>query len=570
MAESSDNKKNMRDFLRIVFRNRLRFLLGSALVAIVVLQVAHYNWPLKYTGLTKFQRRTDVAGQGGKGGTTESFENIKLTLEHDLMGRNAVALVAEELKLFEGLPRDADGELTRVGVMAKQEIVAKLRRDIQITWEVKTRDVDLVAVRVRHADRRLARDIPDLLVTNYINKISQQIVARLTASRDFLLKRVNDCNLRLMELNKQRLDFETLHADAMPDDPGALQERIRKIEANIETLRISEDTARSKLQRLLGLLNAPTSRPSGRVTTQPVMMTVKRPNPEWQRLDGKVRELRESLAAQRIGKTAKHPTIIALQDQIKLLEKRISTVEKEVDVEVPVPTVAPRDIPRNTIALQAQIAAAKSELEIATQEKTRLEKDLKPLLKLSKNFAPIRQEYTAIIDKIKKEEQELNTWRSRYTGVQMDLAAEVAKRRTPLSAVQAAEEQDKPSSPSLALVLGLAVVGGLGVGAGLVFLASVLNRTVNTVEDAVQRFQVPVHGVISEIVSRRRQLTRRLRRWLLMPTVATVTLIVLAASVLSVCLWLRSPTKYKGWQNDPMGFVRKSASDLRDKIPGLD
>ena len=75
MAESSDNKKNMRDFLRIVFRNRLRFLLGSALVAIVVLQVAHYNWPLKYTGLTKFQKIAEAARRQNRCLGATAFQN---------------------------------------------------------------------------------------------------------------------------------------------------------------------------------------------------------------------------------------------------------------------------------------------------------------------------------------------------------------------------------------------------------------------------------------------------------------------------------------------------------------
>ena len=452
-----------------------------------------WNWSSRYTGETKFARRTDVASVDSRGGSTESFENIKLTLEHDLMGLNAVAQVAEELKLFEGLPRDADGELTRVGTMAKQEIVKELREQIKVMWDVKTKDVDLVTVSVTHDDRKLARDIPDLLVTNYINKISQQIVARLTASRDFLLKRVNDCDLRLMELNKQRLDFETLHADAMPDDPGALQERIRKIEADIETLRIGEDTARSKLQRLLDLLNAPTSRPAEptdkRPTTPQAGLVVKEvvmgANPELARLREQLRKLTDDLEAERAMKKADAPSVTALQKKIAQVWEQLARTPGEVVLQrvyVPAP---PRTIPRNTIALQAQIAAAKSELEIATQEKTRLEKDLKPLLKLSKNFAPIRQEYTAIIDKIKKEEQELNTWRSRYTGVQMDLAAEVAKRRTHLSAVQAAEEKARPDTLPLAEVaeanplaalVALAIMVGFVGGVVLAILTALMNR----------------------------------------------------------------------------------------------
>ena len=72
-----------------------------------------WDFSPRFTGEAKFQRPTDVAGQDPTRSEIASFENIKLTLEHDLKGRDAVGYAAEELKLFEGLSRDTDGKLTR-------------------------------------------------------------------------------------------------------------------------------------------------------------------------------------------------------------------------------------------------------------------------------------------------------------------------------------------------------------------------------------------------------------------------------------------------------------------------
>ena len=569
MAESTDNKKTPRDFLRIVFRNRVRFLLGSTVVVILVLQFSHRIWPVKYTASTKFQRRTDVAGQSRQGADTESFEKMKLTLDHDLRGRDAVTEVAENLKLFVGLPHDTDGQLTREGQMRKQAIVKDLTARIRINWDVKTKEVDLITVSVTDPDPKLSQKIPDKLVTNYIDRISQRIKGRLTDSHDFLEKQVDACEARLSDLQKDRLDFESRHADAMPSTPGALEERIQMISSDIERLVIREDTARSSLVRFKELLA-----PSPTATTRPatVKRKIMRPNAEWARLDEQVRSLKEQLETVRVTRTDKHPLVISFQTRINQLTARLGETPKEEEVEVEVPA-DPRDAVgrrRDPVALLAQIASAESELEIASREKLRLQKRLKPLLTLMKNFAPVRQKYLDIVEGIRKESLELEAWDKRFKAVKMDLGAEVANKRTHLHTVQAAQEQERPSSPKLMVVLGLAIVAGLGFGVGLVFLSSVLDRSVTTIEDATRRYHMPVHGIISEIVSRRRRMTRHLKRWFLTPTVVTAAVLAMLVSVLSVVLWLQYPDKYTEWKKDAVGFVSKAASDLKSKLPGLD
>jgi len=568
MAEETD-RKTPRDFLRIVFRNRGRFMLGSVVVAILVLQLALQTWPLKYTASTKFKRRTDVAGQTVHGPDTESFEKMKLTLDLDLKGRSAVEEVAEDLKLFVGLPHDADGQLTREGQMRKQAIVEDLRSRITITWDVKTKEVDLITVSVTDANPRLAQKIPDKLVTNYIDRISQRIKGRLKASHDFLEKQVEGCEARLRDLQKERLDFEARHADAMPNTPGALEERIQTISGDIERLSIRQDTARSSLARFKELLV-----PSPKATTRPasVKKKIKRPNPEWVRLEEQLRLLNEQLETLRITRTDKHPTVISLQTKIKLLSARVGETPKEEEVEIEV--AADREGAgrrrQDPASLLAQIAAAESELEIATREKQRLQDRLRPLLSLMKNFAPVRQKYLDIVEEIRKENLELTAWDKRFKAVKMDLGAEVASKRTHLNTVQAAQEPERPSSPKLMVILGMAVVLGLGCGTGLVFLSSILDRSVTTIDDATRRFHMPVHGIVSEIVSHRRRMTRHLKRWFLTPAIVTAATLAVVVSVLSVVLWLQYPDRFKEWDKDAVGFISKAASDLKSKLPGMD
>ena len=68
-----------------------------------------------------------------------------------------------------------------------------------------------------------------------------------------------------------------------------------------------------------------------------------------------------------------------------------------------------------------------------------------------------------------------------------------------------------------------AIVGGLAFGAGLVFLANLLDRSVSTTEEAVHHFDLPVHGVIAEIVTARQQWVRRTKVWTIGPAVTSTS-----------------------------------------------
>jgi len=567
MSESS-RKKTTRDFLRTVFRYKWLFVFGTVTFVIVAMFTVQEVMPVKYMASTKFQRRSDIAAAGRS--SNAPFEEDKLTLRHDLAGRHAVAQVAEELGLLKGLPHDADGQLTRVGQMSKARIVNELMASISIGWDVRTKKIDLVTVSFVHEEPKLAQRVPDALVSRYINRISERIVERLTYSRKFLDEQVKAANIRLKELRDRKLEFETEHANAMPENASALAQRIQDISSDIDTLRTRQEVAKMTLVRLEKLRSAP--KPTSRPATQPAMEMVNVPNPELLRLQEQFRGLEEALRTELIQKTEKHPTIVSLRERMAVLAGRIANTPPEVAVErekAPDPD-AENEKPLDEKALEAHMAAASSELDTTAREIQRQQKRLEPLLTLMKNFAPIRQEYLAMMENVKREEGELNTWRRRHAEVQMDLAAEVAKRRTHLNAVQAAQEPQTPSSPSLRMVLAGPIVGGFVFGAALVFLATMVDRSVATVEDANHRFHLPIHGIISQIVSTRGRLAKALKNWVLLPGATGILVFLLGLSSMSVVLWLRYPEKYVAWQEDPPAFIVDTASKLVNQFPGLD
>ena len=551
MAETS-GKKTPRDLLRVVFRRWRPFVLGASLFAIAAM-LGGQLVPLKYTGETKFERRGDPASEENARARSESFETLKLTLQHELIGFDAVAKAAEDERLMTGLPHGPDGQLTHQGIIARQELVNRLIRTLKVTWDVRSEQVDLVTVGFTHDDPLLAERMPNTLVRNYINRIGQQTVDRLTVSRDFLEKQVKECTTRVDDITKKRLEFEAKHAGALPDNPGALQQRIEVLTKDIDTVRVQNTMARDKVARFKALGLATTG-PS----SQPVQV-IRGPNPELKALQGQLQKFQEdldsALALNRM--TENHPTIKMLRKKVEQLKEKI----KETPEEAVIHSVY--GVSQQSGDMAMQMAAAESEVEVTDRELQRLQAQLSEHQRVMANFAPIRQEYIQMLEKQREVEAERTRWQQRQSGVQMDLAAEIANRRTHLSAVQVAQKQSKPSSPSLLMVLALALGGGLAFGSGLVFLTQMLDRSISTTEEAARHFGLPIHGVTEEIVPPRLRARRRMRRWILGPVISFVVLAALVVSAVNIAIWLEYHDLYAEWRRSPVGFLVQAALDPR-------
>lgn len=291
-----------------------------------------------------------------------------MTLQHELVGTNAVEAAAEELekkRLLPALPRGQDGKLTTEGRMLRQEVVRNLSADLKVIFEVRSKEVDLVSVSFTDPDPRLAQELPNTLITNYIDRISEQIVTNLTSSRDFLQTKVDEANTRLAELTRKRIDFETKYAGMLPDNPGALQQEIQRIATDTDTVRRQQALAKQKLDQIrviLGRSAAPeddgsAAAPEGVGSATESALSAEREykdaTQDLARLQDQQQQYQRSLDESRtlLHMTEKHPRVVALRKQIDALDKRITEfkVLRLPDLEKHCAKVGPACGPRTAI-----------------------------------------------------------------------------------------------------------------------------------------------------------------------------------------------------------------------------
>lgn len=554
MPKEAEKKKTPHDMLRMGFRRRKLFLAGSSLVAILVMMGSHYL-PEKYTGTAKFERRLGPAAEGMVGNKSESFETRKLTLQNELAGYTAVMEVAEKLGLLRGMPRTKDGTLTPEGEMQMQQLINQMRLSTRLDWEVRSDQVDLISVSYTDSRADLAQQVPNELVSRYIAWVSDQSVKSLRTSTEYLQSELDRCNRQFKEINNEKMAFEQKHAGAMPDRPGALDDQIRNLNSEIDILRRQLMLSEGRLSiigKSTGSMTQPASGSStdmAEATSRPLQMSM--PNPERIRVEEQLRLAKEKLNQYLVFSRMKddHPSVVGQRKIIAELEESLKSIPALTTMSGSV------DDSTNAGRLELERKDAESAVQLLKNELASLEKRRKAYQDLLLNFGPVRQEYEEIIRTWETRQADMNSYEGQLQKVQMALAAEAAKKRTVLDTVLAAQPQFQPSSPSLVSILGLAVAGGLGFGAALVVLASMLDRTITTTEDAGKYLGLPIHGVIGEIVTERQRRMRRLRKWVVFPIVSTLLTVMLGVSAMSVVLRLKDPEAFNRLQQSPAGFL---------------
>lgn len=543
----SKKKWTPRDLLRIVFRRRYLFLLGTAIFAFVTFVVAHHL-PLKYTGTTKFERILD---QSTYDVSVDDFKKERRTLRYELAGHRAVDMAAEELEMVP-FPRQADGKLTEEGELKKVELINKLKAGISVRFDVRSEQVDMISVSFIHDDPESAEQMPNTLVKNYIDWRSQQTLDALEASKVFLEKQVDDAKKQIMGLQETKIRFQTEHTDAMFDSPGDIQTRILQGTTRLDILSMKEKFLVESVRELEGTV-AEYQRLEA-TGTQPVKKVIK-PNEERLALVSQYERYEEILKEELLIKKEKHPSIKHLRMRMATLKARIEKMPEKVTAEE---VIEAAQLPPNR---KKDLARTKRELVSAQKEIERIENKQKGLEKALANFTKTKQEFERITAALTEKETANKEWLEKLRAVRGNLAAQLNDKRTRLKTLQAAQPQTRPSSPSLWRIMALAIAGGLACGGGLVLLTNLMDRSIATTEDAVKYFNIPVHGVIGEVISHKKQSTRRIFRWALMPVMAVIIIVSLGMSGTSIYLYLKHPKTYEEMNQDRVDWVLTTVTE---------
>ncbi len=537
---------NLNEWFGIILRHKKKFFFPAVLVMIGFIWASQW-WPREYTAEAKFKRRseTSMSPQAGGNPIGEEYGRIRALMQYNFKGRPAIEQLITDLSLTTGFPRTADGELTADGKILYNDLVNRLSRSISVSNQVASDQIDLVSVSYTSTDREMVPKVCNQIVENYIRTVRKQMDDTLLEQKKFFESEVNRYRRRVGELENARLQFGINHGGVNPDDPLVVFNKLNTLKTDRESLATEFEKNKAGYVSLKKWEEEQPEFVKNKKTTE---------NPDLLAIKDKLKKLKEMLDIHvyEYRRTVEHPAVKDLVRRIAATEKEIINFEGGDKIEEEeVPNTEKLSAQKDLSILEGRLAADAKKLEETNAEIERSEI-------YYRNFFTTRQEFLRLTRELTESATQLAFWDDSLRRIQMALTLSVGEKGLRLSFEQRAPELAKPSSPTLAKIIGGAVVLGLAIGTLMIVLAELLDHSYRTVEQAIDEIKLPVLGAINEIVSPAAAMRRKIFGWGVFPAVTTLLILVLLGVFAMTYLSLEAPHKYELLKDDPVRFLQRT------------
>ncbi len=542
MNRNTDQTKTLLEAWDALRRYRWRFILATFGVMTGVV-VGSFLLPRKYKAEAIFERRTDmVLTEIVNHGASNSFlDSQRVSLVQEIAGQMAIEQMVESLKTSEkyaSLIRSKDP-------FELQNLRAELAKRVTVHFDIGTKEFDRIRVGFIHDDRQLANAVVNTLVENYIQRTRRLIDGRLQQTARFFQSEVDQDRRLIENLENDKLTFEIEHAELLPEFPGSVQLRLTEAQQELAHLNKQRTAAASSVDALRKMIES---------TPAMVPQVITSRNPQLEQLEKQRHQLKtqfeEYTDVYRM--TQRHPDMIALKEQIASIEQEIDMTAEEIVTQKRLAANRKRD------DLEVQLSHAVTAMETAENQAESVKELIARLSLHSTQLFPIRSDYRKISRRIEQAQRQQTFWEENLRRVRMALTAETGNRGVTLDFVKPCTTLDKPVSPDLVQVLMAAVVLGLATGCINVLLAYRTDDSFRNGEHLAEAFNVPMIGAVSEIISRRTRIERRVRNLVLYPLNASAMAAALTIVVGLLYINLEKPHLYEQLKNNPASVIRQS------------
>lgn len=535
---------NLNEWLGILVRHKKKFFFPTIVTMIAVIWASQWM-PREYRAEAKFKRFSEASVDVSRDTMIPAeYEKLRSLMQHNFRGRPAIEQLIKDQNLTKGFPRTADGELTADGRLQYEQLIREMSSRITVNTEVDNEQIELVGVSFTHEDRALAPKVANTLVDNYIRNVRTQLNEALMKQKKFFDGEVNRYKRKVSELEGAKLRFAIDNGGLTPDDPATAHNKLNELKKERDEDRKELEKNKKTLAELMAWEKE-----------QPEFIVNRTPkeDPELTALKEKLISLKQLLEVHlyEYRRTREHP---AVKDTIRRIENTETEIaefsgEELYDVE---------EVPNlEKIRAQKEIRERAAEFQATEKQVEELDAEIERYEVLNRNFFAVRNEYLGIERDLADARDQLQFWDENLRRTTVALTLEVSDRGMRLSPVQRAQDLARPSSPTLARIMGLAVFAGLAVGALFIVLAELLDHSYRSVEQAIDDIKLPVLGAVNEIVSPGIAMRRKVLGWGVFPTLTVVLCLVLMGVFMVTKLSLDAPHQYDELQKNPVKYIKQ-------------
>ena len=533
---------NMNDWLRVIVNHWKKFFFPAVTVGIGV--VISSLWiPREYSAQAIVEMAKDPAlEEMGSSMIERNLERLRGGYSRLILGRAAIEQLIEDLGMTRGLAHTEDGDLTPEGQQAKNDMILDFQKRIR-TFGGRRRDE--IVISYTHPDREWVPKVVNRLVENYVQKAREELDAGIVAPKGFFDKKVAEMEREEQKWQKAKLDFETRHPAQLFKDPAAVEDRLTELKDQLKSVDHELTLVKSRRRSLEEWMK-----------DQPKDIIKEHfgPNPEVLKIGEKLQVLETELENHLyvLNRTEEHPGVKRTRLRIAELEQQLNDLDDQV------PQGEEREPNVELLKAGKEVETLTSHIGAKEEERLDLLTDIDDTEALKRNFFAKRSEYQNIERALDEASSQLKRYKDELRGAMIAVEIEKSQRGVRLRIEERAEEPNRPSKPTIVLILGTALFLGGGVGAVLVVLAELLTNSLTSIDQAVDDLKLPVLGAVNEIVSPSDILRAKIFGRGVYPVLALVMLAGFVISLGLANMSLSDPYGYEKIINHPKQYLEQT------------
>ena len=431
---------------------------------------------------------------------TSELETRLQTISQEILSRSRLEGLISRFGLYTDLRKHESSE----------EILERMRRDIRL--EIRSADprgrqsvTVAFALSYRGRDPQTVALVTNTLASFYIEENLKARERQASGTTEFLKAQLTGTAKRLDDQERQVSEFKRRYLAEMPQQ---MQSNLASLEAFNTQLRLNSDNQVRVAERQEALAAQLVEADSlGQALVAP---GVPAPGPEPPAVH--LTRLKQELIAAQTRYTDAHPTVTRLKEEIAVVERDLTTKEPEAKAE---PAPAPA-APRSQYALRVREAlhVAEAEMKILKADDQRLRGAIAAYQVRVENAPRREQEFQDISRDYESTKELHRSLVKRYEEAQLAESMEQRQKGEQFRVLDPAVPSAVTAAPNRQRLLLMVLVLSLGLAAGAVMLAEMVDTSFHAADELRAFTTVPVlvsiPWISTEADLRRRRLRFRL------------------------------------------------------------
>jgi len=422
-------------------------------------------------------------------------------LKEQITSWNRLEEMVKELGLDKDIRNQKKFELLMLSIRKRIDVSLKSPHIIQISFTDK--------------DPHVARDVVNNITEDFVRENLSGQTEEVSSATDFIKRQVELYRKKLEDTEASLREFKENHLLSLPGSPGSdlgkaieLQDAILQINLDLQEAQKTKETLQKQLASQEKI-----------ITTSKTTST----NPVVQQLTAKLIDLQAQLSELKAKKcTDEHPWVIALNDSIKEVEKRIqeklaSPISDEVTETNPIYQEIESKL-HDTEALIDSLRARQKQLQILANQYGMRAKSVpaseQEFARLTRDMGVCESIYAMLLNRLET--------------ANISKRLEQAERGTRFKIIEPARLPLSPIKPNKPMIILLGFLTGSILGCGCVFLGEYSDHSFRGLEDAESVLGIPSLGSISRIITleEARYNRKRGKRVTILTVIITVCILV--------------------------------------------